>query len=48
MRFLHVVGRVDGVGPRQLVNGHDRRGFAVQFADEAVGLRAQFDSRHVP
>src|ERR1017187_1532346 len=51
LQFLHLrldpPGGVDRIGARQLVNGQDGGGFAVQPPRQAVNLGAQLDARHV-
>ena len=42
-QLLRPVHRVDRVGSRELVNGHDGRGFAIEPADHVVILSAKFD-----
>ncbi len=43
-QFSDACGRLDGVGTRQLINGNDDGGLAIQAADNAVVLCAQLDA----
>ncbi len=45
--LLGAVGGLDGVRARQLVEGDDGRGLAVEAADHVVSLGPQFDPAHV-